>query len=213
MQKSPANLSEAEKKSINAEMFKAAKNGNHDKVKELIDNGADPESTDPDWDDSNPDYSAPSALQAAIAANHFETVKVLLEKGLNSPSLQNVFTILMMSENPDINIVKLAENKGADLKYVDLGGDTIINLAVGRGHVEIVKYLSSKGVPYTLEGKNFQAVSKKQMHKKQHLRNHLTDQINPSLESLLQVLSVLKEADTIYFSKMIQIFNEIQIRE
>ena len=55
--KSPADLSEAEKKSINAEMFKAAKNGNHDKVKELIDNGADPESTDPDWDDSNPDYS------------------------------------------------------------------------------------------------------------------------------------------------------------
>jgi len=151
--KSPSDLSEAEKKSINAEMFKAAKSGNHDKVKELIDNGADPESTDPEWDESNPDYSAPSAVQAAIAANHFETVKVLFEKGAKFPQSTECLHYLVMSEKPDINIIKLAESKGADLKYVDLGGDTIMNLAAARGHVEIVKYLSSKGVPYTLEGK------------------------------------------------------------
>ncbi len=138
---------------LDSQLFQAATEGNTALVKSLLDRGANVNSSDPNHDQDNPDYNAKTAVEAAVTANSYETVKLLFSMGAKMPSgSEALHTLLQREKNPDIRILKEISSNGFPLDRNDLGGDPPIRYAVDFGHAAITEYLLSKGCKYIKPG-------------------------------------------------------------
>ena len=116
----------------------AAKRGDYDTVKELLDNGANVNQTNKNgW----------TALHAAAYEGHTEVVALLLEWGANvNQADDSGATVLSMAAcKGHIEIVRLL----LDPKYgvhMNVEANLALNLATYQGHTDIVSLLLDKGV-------------------------------------------------------------------
>jgi len=111
---------------------------NFEKVKELINKGADIEAKNND---------GKTSLMIASNNGHSEVVKLLLEKGADIEAKnENGRTSLMMaSHKGHSEIVKLLLENGANIEAKNVNGETSLMYASSNGNSEVVKLLLEKG--------------------------------------------------------------------
>ncbi len=111
---------------------------NFEKVKELINKGADIEAKD------NNGYTS---LIWASSNGHSDVVKVLLEKGadIEAKNVDGDTSLIWASYRGCSEAVKLLLEKGADIEAKDEDGQTSLMWASRRGHSEVVELLLEKG--------------------------------------------------------------------
>ncbi len=112
----------------------AARRGQTDKVRKLLQEGADPE-------------MGIAALREAAKNGHLDTVNALLDQGININAKDSggMTALHYAAMNDYPSVVKILISKGADVNLKLNGGATALHLAAGRGNVEIVEYLLSHG--------------------------------------------------------------------
>jgi len=128
---------EAENMSMNQSLIEQAKQGNTERVKELLQSGAAINATD---------EAGRTAVMAAAYNNHVETVQLLIEEGadidIRDRNLNNVF--LYAGAEGQLEILRLAIAAGADPTLTNRFGGTALIPASERGHVEIVRELLTR---------------------------------------------------------------------
>ncbi|GAB2540971.1 ankyrin repeat domain-containing protein [Gracilibacillus alcaliphilus] len=121
-------------KELDQSFITYAKNGNTEKVLQLLQQGVAINAVDSD---------GTTAVLAATQNNQIETVKVLIEAGadldVQNDHLDNV--LLYAGAEGMIEIVKLAIDAGADTTITNRFGGTALIPAAERGHVDVVKEL------------------------------------------------------------------------
>jgi uncharacterized protein len=97
-----------------------------------------------------------TALVAAIAANHPETVSLLLERGadVNTVNKEGLTPLETAAVGNQPDTVKLLIDKGADVNAVDKLGMTALQGAVLGNHPHIVKLLLDRGADIMLPDKS-----------------------------------------------------------
>ncbi len=115
------------KNKLNIELYEAVNKGNFEKMKELIEQGADI------------DYLDSSALRTASRKGYLEIVKYLVEKGANIHA-QEDHPVRWASKNGHLAIVKYLVEKGANINSKD---SEALKMATEFGHTDVVKYLQS----------------------------------------------------------------------
>jgi ankyrin repeat protein len=112
----------------------AAKNGNAEMVKLLVDTGADVNTTG---------YSDYSALHSAVFGQHTEVVKLLLanKADVNAASTNGVTPLYIASQEGHTEVVKLLLANKADVNAKNRFGVTPLFMASDNGHPEVVKLL------------------------------------------------------------------------
>ncbi len=123
---------------IRALMF-AAKRGQSDKLRSLLDKKLDP---------NYKTIEGIPPLFFAVANGHYDTANILLEKGgdANFKTPKGVTILMTAIDLGDINIAKLLIDKGADVNYRDPGtGSTALMYAVDSGRDDIVRVMIEKG--------------------------------------------------------------------
>ena len=99
-------------------------------------------------------YGKDTPLCVAIRCNWTSIVRKLLDKGVDHAVngigyYREIKTIVVATENGNVDILKLLVARGADLHivYHDFyGPTTLLGLAVEKGHTEAVRYLLENGV-------------------------------------------------------------------
>ena len=121
------------------DLIEAAQEGDIEKVKQCINNGADVDAKDGD---------GKTTLMYAAENGNIEVVKYLVENGADINARKNKdgkTTLMYAAENGYLNIVKLLVENGADVNVKDNYNDTALKKAVYNGHADIVKYLLDIG--------------------------------------------------------------------
>jgi hypothetical protein len=128
----------SKKRATPEELIDAAKSGNAEAVKALLDKGVDVNAADKD---------DTTALIYTSMHGHTETVKTLLDKGANVNAVNNDgWTALMRaSRNDHTETVKALLDKGANVNVADKDGWTALIYASNNGHTETVRALLDKG--------------------------------------------------------------------
>jgi hypothetical protein len=114
----------------------AAEEGRVERVKLLLEKGADVNAADVfRW----------TPLCWASVSGHVEVVKLLLEKGadVNAADGLRRTPLCWASQKGHVEVVKLLLEKGADVNTADTPGWTPLRLASEKGHVEVVKLLAA----------------------------------------------------------------------
>ena len=115
----------------------AAYNGNTDIVKLLINKGVDVNSAD---------EIDRTALMYASTGPFVNTVLALLEAGAE-PNLieneENWTAAMMAAAEGQLEVLKTLVSYGADLKMVDIDGESLLDFATSNGHSDVVEYLKS----------------------------------------------------------------------
>ncbi|OEJ98599.1 hypothetical protein A8C32_05210 [Flavivirga aquatica] len=108
-------------------------------AKLLIENGADP-----NLSATNP--SKVNALHSAIAKEHYELCKILLEKGanVNATQIQNVTALHAAVHRGNLTLTKLLIENGASIGLKMDNGDTPLIIAKREDHKNIVHCLLNK---------------------------------------------------------------------
>ena len=76
--------------------------------------------------------------------NHVDIVKLLLEKGANIEQHNNKGTPLLIAcEMNHVDIVKLLLEKGANKYYMDVWGQTALDIATDHDNTKIIALLNS----------------------------------------------------------------------
>ena len=117
-------------------LMRAALDGNTERVKELIDHGANINQKDDD---------GRTALMFAVINMHYETMKVLLEYGadVNAKSKQGGTALMAAALAGDLRMVQALLDKGADLHArLPETDQTAVTIAASHGHAEIARLLS-----------------------------------------------------------------------
>lgn len=122
----------------NQDLINAIKDGNVDKVNQLLAAGADV------------NYEAKKGFTPLFVASYFgniEVVKLLLAKGADvNKALPDGATALMVaSQKGYAEVVKLLLVKGADVNQALTNGATALLMASENGHTEVVELLLAKG--------------------------------------------------------------------
>jgi len=122
-------------------LFKAVDKGDAQKVKALLEKGADPNVYTED---------GLFPLWRATANNNQEITKLLLENGAtvdleNKTSSGSLTSLIYPSQEGYFEIVKLLVDHGADINYNAFKGFTPIRIAARNGHLNIIKYLAEHG--------------------------------------------------------------------
>jgi ankyrin repeat protein len=141
------------KQELNKKLFVSAQKGNDAEVAKLLARGTDPNMTDPDDTEDNPDYGPKTVLEAAIESGSLRCVELLFAKGAIYNNGSEKLHLMCMNENDNVEMVKLLVKNKADVNYADLGGDLPLVHAVVRGNVAITMFLISKGAKYESMGK------------------------------------------------------------
>jgi ankyrin repeat protein len=117
-------------------LMRAALDGNTERVKELIQQGADI---------NQRDDNGRTALMFAVINTHYETMKVLLEYGadVNAKSNKGGTALMGAASAGDLRMVQALLDKGADLhaKLPETNESALI-LATRHGFAEIARLLS-----------------------------------------------------------------------
>ena len=124
----------------NAEIHKAAYNGDINKVRELLQKGVKPDERD---------SFGGTALHAAMFQKNMQIVKLLLQNGfnINAQGTQNGYTPLhdaVWANN--LEAAKLLLDEGAKTNLKGKDGLTPFGKAKNEGKTEIVKYFESRGI-------------------------------------------------------------------
>ena len=115
-------MDKQEKKNLNQKLIEAAKSGNLEVVKYLVENGADIH--------AEKDY----ALRLAAYNGHLDVVKYLVEKGVNIHA-DGDYSLKLATVNGNLEVVKYLVEKGADIYKND---DESLKMA--SNHLEVLKY-------------------------------------------------------------------------
>ena len=117
-------------------LMRAALDGNTERVKELIHQGAHI---------NQRDDNGRTALMFAVINRHYETMKVLLEYGadVNARSSKGGTALMGAALAGDLRMVQALLHKGAELhaKLTDTN-DSAVTLAASHGYDEIARLLS-----------------------------------------------------------------------
>ena len=112
----------------------AAKNGDIEKVKQLVSSGSDIEIMD---------ANQRTPLMLATLGNHVEVARILIEKGANVNAQDHIkdSPFLYAGASGYIEIVKLCLTHGVDFKVYNRYGGSALIPASEKGHVETVAEL------------------------------------------------------------------------
>jgi len=117
-------------------LMRAALDGNTERVKELIHQGADI---------NQRDDNGRTALMFAVINTHYETMKVLLEYGadVNAKSNKGGTALMGAASAGDLRMVQALLDKGADLQArLPETNESALTLATRHGFAEIARLLS-----------------------------------------------------------------------
>jgi ankyrin repeat protein len=117
-------------------LMRAALDGNTERVKELIDQGADI---------NQRDDNGRTALMFAVINTHYETMKVLLEYGadVNAKSNKGGTALMGAASAGDLRMVQALLDKGADVHARVLEtNESAATIAASDGYDEIARLLS-----------------------------------------------------------------------
>ena len=117
-------------------LMRAALDGNTERVKELIHQGADI---------NQRDDNGRTALMFAVINTHYETMNVLLESGadVNAKSDKGGTALMGAASAGDLRIVQALLDKGADLNpRLPETNESAADFAASHGHAEIARLLS-----------------------------------------------------------------------
>jgi ankyrin repeat protein len=92
---------------------------------------------------------ANTALDAAVAANHLEVVKILLQNhaSVNVRSAGDFTPLHKAAMNGNLDIAKLLLDGGADVNATDGSGKTPLQCAAEKGHQEVWALLRQRSAP------------------------------------------------------------------
>ena len=119
-------------------LMRAALDGNTERVKELIHQGAEI---------NQRDDNGRTALMFAVINGHYETMKVLLESGadVNAKSHLGGTALMGAALAGDLRIAQALLDKGADLHArLDETNESAATLAASHGYDEIARLLSQR---------------------------------------------------------------------
>jgi len=138
---------EQNQEELNQALFTAVRDGLEDKVKEFLAQGVDL---------NVQDMSGLTLLIYATQSNNVSMVRLLVSNGadVNKASMLGATPLFYATsqETADqvtVDIVKLLVEKGADVNRGNLFGQRPLDMAVRRGHREIIKLLVANGVEVT----------------------------------------------------------------
>jgi hypothetical protein len=122
-------------------LIEAARNGDAETVKRLLQNGASVEARGANGE---------TVLIAAAYGNHLETAKALVEAGadvnVQDETQQGAYLISTSEVGDDPRLLRLTLENGADVRSLDSYNGTGLIRAADRGNVEIVKELLTTGI-------------------------------------------------------------------
>jgi ankyrin repeat protein len=123
----------------NADLLRAAANGDAAAIAKLLRQGTTVDIRDP---------SGNTPLLLATTSNHTEVARLLIEAGANvnlqNDSLDSAY--LLAGAQGRLEILRMTLQHGADLKSTNRFGGTALIPACERGHVEVVQALLQAGV-------------------------------------------------------------------
>ena len=119
----------------------AARSGNVEVVKTLLDQGMNP-------DDFV--FIGATPLHVAIERNHTDIVKLLVKRGANVNATNSIgetplIIAIRSSVGNTLDIIKFLISNGADVNASGIFGKTALAAAAKHGDAEIVKFLLAKG--------------------------------------------------------------------
>ena len=114
-------------------------------------------------------------LCAAAYAGYIELVKACLDKGLAVDG-DGDYTPLMaaVSENQK-EAIKFLITRGASLKAISKGCDTVLHAAANAGNVEIVKACLDAGIPANIKGRGLRPINEVFLDKEDKYRRVFTE--------------------------------------
>lgn len=129
-------------------LLAAADEGNVDRVRSLIAEGADVNATT---------GSGPTALILAVEGGYLDVAKILLSKGadVNAKDNSGQTALIYAAKKGHLDILQQLLERGADLNVRDKDGNTALGLAVGLGHTGVVQALVDKGADVNGEQGNY----------------------------------------------------------
>ena len=116
----------------------AAYNGHHHVIAVLIDKGADIALVD---------GMKRTALMFASTGPFTQAVEMLIKAGadVNATDNEEKWTpVMMAAAEGQLDIVKTLVANGADLKMVDIDGESSLDFAKSKGHTEVAEYIASQ---------------------------------------------------------------------
>jgi len=132
-------LSYEERAKLDLQLIESAKQGDTERVVDLLDNGAHIDAVDL--------RHGANALYWAVHGSHIETAEVLLDKGADvNMAPKSCFTALIIAARyGDDRMVEILLEKGADVDRKDVGGMTALRQASLCGRESIVELLKRYG--------------------------------------------------------------------
>ncbi|CAG0926531.1 hypothetical protein RHDC3_00071 [Rhodocyclaceae bacterium] len=139
-------ISSTAKRSVNGELFDAAKEGNAAKVRKLLKARADVNYTESIQRTEGGAVDEISPLMAATMAGSLDTVKVLVAGGawVNYLNSMAVNSLWIAAHNGNLEIVKHLAAHGAYINNSNSEDVTPLMAAAMNGHLEVVKFLVAK---------------------------------------------------------------------
>lgn len=183
------------------ELFKAINNGNLEKVKHLVESGADIEETD---------CCEFTALLEAVYHNHLDVAKFLVEKGANINTKTKIGkTILRIAVyNNNLEMVKLLVESGVDIETKNNNKQTALNMAIKEEKTEIEEYL--KSIELGQKGLMEDKIATKPIIIKE-IMSH--DEYAEHLEKFGYNFRELEKNLTHYFGDKLKLFDDLCLRK
>ena len=126
---------------LGPQLVEAARAGNAEQVRSLLERGADVEARDP---------TGATALVAAAYGNHLDVARLLVEAGADvnakDDTQQSAYLIATSEVGDDPRLLELTLRNGADVKAKDSYNGTGLIRAAERGHAAIVRRLLETSV-------------------------------------------------------------------
>ncbi len=133
-------MEKMEQFNLNEDLYRACRELRLEKVKELLQLGADANY------DTGRNYSC---LNLAVLGEADEIVDLLVEYGANVNKVDSEYdgrTVLFSAVTSSASITKMLLERGAELHVVDAHGNTPLHVAAGEGKVDVVELLLDQGV-------------------------------------------------------------------
>ena len=131
---------------MDEDLIDASQYGNLDRVRSLLDRGADIHAEDD------------IALRDASSNGHLEVVRLLLDRGADIHAVDD-FALILASSNGHLEVVRLLLDRGANVHAND---DWALRKASENGHLEVVRLLLDRGA--NVHAKNDAALRTASIH-------------------------------------------------